>query len=342
MVSRRHAFGRVAVATLAVLTSALARPTSASAGGSGCAERPLRVSLAEASPAKWTVWGRLCGPGSDVVEVLTHGITYSHTYWDWPYRPEVYSYVRRAGREGRTTFTYDRIGIGRSDHPPAQEITLQADAEVLHQIVAALRSGLFGRRFGRVTTVGHSLGSLITMIEASRYHDTDGLVLTGISHTFLTDGVAKLFPDFVPAETDPTMSRRGLPPGYVTTRAATRLEHFYYAPTAQPDVVTLDEATKETGTVPELATIPTGLPVSTTISAPVVVINGDNDQLVCGSTPCSSLHSQFQTERFLYPDAPAYEQVLISGMGHVMTIQMTAPAFFDAVSEWIGRHGLKP
>jgi NAD(P)-dependent dehydrogenase (short-subunit alcohol dehydrogenase family) len=76
--------------------------------------------------------------------------------------------------------------------------------------------------------------------------------------------------------------KRNFPLGYVTTRAGTRERHFYYAPTADPGVVALDEATKETGTAAELATIPVALPLSLLITAPVLIVNGDRDQLICG------------------------------------------------------------
>jgi pimeloyl-ACP methyl ester carboxylesterase len=208
---------------------------------------------------------------------------------------------------------------------------------VLHQIVQVLRSGQLGTAFPKVVTVGHSLGSLISMMEAGTYHDVDGVVLSGISHSFVTLGVAVLFPDFVPTQIDPVLAKRNLPLGYVTTRVGTREQHFYYAPTADPAIVALDEATKETGTAAELATIPTALPLSLQITAPVVIINGDRDQLICGDQPCSSPLNPFHTERLFYPQARSYDEVLLPQSGHDITLQTNAPAFDAAVAGWVSR-----
>jgi pimeloyl-ACP methyl ester carboxylesterase len=298
----------------------------------------LPVALAPGQPTSASIWGELCGaaPGR-TVEVLTHGITYTHTYWDLPYQPSTYSYVRSANAGGRATFNYDRVGIGRSSHPPATDVTIPANSYVLHQIVQVLRSGQLGTAFPKVVTVGHSLGSLISMMEAGTYHDVDGVVLSGISHSFVTLGVAVLFPDFVPTQIDPVLAKRNLPLGYVTTRVGTREQHFYYAPTADPAIVALDEATKETGTAAELATIPTALPLSLQITAPVVIINGDRDQLICGDQPCSSPLNPFHTERLFYPQARSYDEVLLPQSGHDITLQTNAPAFDAAVAGWVSR-----
>lgn len=334
--ARKRRRAAVAGAVFALLGAFATAP--AAADQTACQEVTLPVSLAPGTPAQYTVWGKLCGarPGR-TVEVLTHGITYSHTYWDWPYQPDTYSYVRAAGKQGRATFAYDRIGSGRSSHPDAASVTIPSNAYVLHQIVRALRANEIGPGFSKIVTVGHSLGSLISMQEAGQFGDVDGVVLTGISHSFVTVGVGLLFPDFVPTQLDPVLGPRNLPLGYVTTRVGTREEHFYYAPTADPAMVSFDEATKETGTAGELATIPVALPFTVSITAPVLVINGDNDQLVCGTLPCGSPLSAFNAEPLLYPRAASYRQELIPGMGHDMTPQTTAPRFFAAVGDWLTR-----
>jgi pimeloyl-ACP methyl ester carboxylesterase len=327
--------------TLALTTVTLvAPPAPATADSLSCSTVSLPVVLSAGSQTTYSVWGQLCGaaPGRPV-EVLSHGITYSHTYWDWPYQPSTYSYVRYANAHGRATFDYDRIGEGNSSRPPATSVTIPANAFVLHQIVGALRSGQLGTPFNRIISIGHSLGSLIAMEEAGQYHDVDAVALSGISHSFVTVGVALLFPDFVPTQLDPVLAPQNFPLGYVTTRAGTREEHFYYAPTADPAVVALDEATKQAGTAGELATLPVALPFSLSITAPVLVINGDNDQLICGGIlPCSSALNPFNTESTFYPAAASYTQVLIPNMGHDMTLQTNAPEFFADVDTWITSH----
>jgi hypothetical protein len=56
-------------------------------------------------------------------------------YWDFPYQPSTYPYVRAATAAGYATFNFDRIGIGNSDHPPAADVTISSNALVVHEIV---------------------------------------------------------------------------------------------------------------------------------------------------------------------------------------------------------------
>jgi pimeloyl-ACP methyl ester carboxylesterase len=116
------------------------------------------------------------------VQVLVHGAVYSHVYWDFPYQPEKYSYVRRANAAGYATLNIDRIGIRNSSHPPAASVTLQSNAAVVHQAITALRAGALGTTFEKVVTVGHSYGTLTTMLEAEVYDDIDAFMPTGILH----------------------------------------------------------------------------------------------------------------------------------------------------------------
>jgi hypothetical protein len=95
-----------------------------------------------------------------------------------PYQPDQYSYVQAALDDHQVVFNLDRIGVGQSDRPPADRVTVASEAYVTHQIVQALRHGqLDGTRFGRVVGVGHSMGSAIWMYEAAHDHDVDALVL---------------------------------------------------------------------------------------------------------------------------------------------------------------------
>jgi pimeloyl-ACP methyl ester carboxylesterase len=336
--ARRVVVSAVVAFVAAALTTGVS-PSAMVSAAPECRGVELPVALSPGTQPNLTVSGTLCAAkdGRDV-EVLTHGFTYGRSYWDFGYQPETYSYVRRANEQGRATFNYDRIGVGGSSHPPAADVTIESNAYVLHQIVQALRAGAMGFQAGNVITVGHSLGSLISMAEAGACNDVDGVVLSGISHSFVTAGVALLVPDLVPTQLDPVLAPRGLPLGYLTTRVGSREARFYYSPTADPQVVALDEATKESGTAGEVSTLPTALPFSETIHAPVRVINGDRDQLICGLILCSSPLSPFRTEHTFYPSAASYSEVLLPATGHDIALQTTAPAFAAAVDAWIDAH----
>src|SRR5262249_48040242 len=128
-----------------------------------CSEHALPVTLAPGETTTFQVIGTLCSQGSaagKTVQLLLHGSTYARYYWDFPYQPEHYSYVRAATKRGYATFNLDRIGNGASDHPNGNLVNMDANAFVVHQVVQALRAGqVTSQSFAKVIVVGHSMGS---------------------------------------------------------------------------------------------------------------------------------------------------------------------------------------
>ena len=67
--------------------------------------------------------GTLCTPktggvNSSYIQLLVHGVGFDSSYWDFsPDGSDDYSYVSAAAGAGYTTFRYDRLGTGLSDHP---------------------------------------------------------------------------------------------------------------------------------------------------------------------------------------------------------------------------------
>jgi pimeloyl-ACP methyl ester carboxylesterase len=290
------------------------------------------------------VFGELCSRGSlrnKTIQIALHGATYSHLYWDWPYQPETYSYVLRATEEGYAVLNLDRIGIGQSSHPPADDVTIESNAYVVHQVVQMLRGGgllvqPFGRiRAQRVVLVGHSLGSVISIQEAGTFHDVDGVVLTGVSHT-VTPALGDV--SFQPANLDPHFAGRNIPDGYVTTLPGTR-SIFYNAgdrSTFDPKILRIDEKNKETATIAELMTAVPALALSTGIHVPVLVMVGDSDAAFCNPPTCTESGS-LATEPSFYPADTCAEAVAIHGSGHVLNLHYSAPRAYNIILRWINR-----
>jgi pimeloyl-ACP methyl ester carboxylesterase len=333
------------VGLLCTLAVAALAPSSAWAekGGLRCAEVSLPVTLSPGDAEVYSVFGVLCSRGSirhKTIQVALHGATYSHLYWNWPLEPETYSYMRRATAAGYAVLSLDRIGIGRSDHPPAEAVTIEANAYVVHQIVQALRAGdlvvpSFGRvRAERVVLVGHSLGSVIAIQEAATYGDVDGVVLTGVSHT-VTPVLGEILGSLYPANLDPRFAGLGLPDGYLTSIPGSRTV-FYYLPSADPAVIALDEATKETVTASELATALPALGLSSGIHVPVLVVVGDFDLAFCTAPSCSASGS-LDSEPSFYPADACAEAVSIPDSGHDLNLHLQAQDAFDVVLEWMDR-----
>lgn len=336
---------RFGVGVLCAVAFAVLVPPGASAepGGFRCEELTFDVSLSPGDPTVYNVFGVLCSRGSihqKTIQITLHGSTYSHLYWDWPFQPQTYSYVRRATAAGYAVLNLDRIGIGQSDHPPAAAVTIGANAYVVHQIVQALRGGdlvvpSFGRiQAERVALVGHSLGSVIAIEEAATYGDVDGVVLTGVSHN-VTPALNEIFAVLYPANLDPQFAGRNLPDGYLTSLPGAR-GVFYFLPSADPLVVAIDEQTKETVTTAELDTAFAALPLSAGIHVPVFVIVGDLDLAFCTAPSCSASGS-LASEPSFYPADACTETAAIAGAGHDLNLHVQAPLAYDAILDWLDR-----
>lgn len=116
------------------------------------------------------------------VQVLTHGVGLEKSYWDIA---AGYSYVDTAVAAGYATIAYNRLGVGNSDHPDAIQLVQSfADVEILHGIVAMVKSGHLGsKQFKNIIGVGHSYGSLVLLAQTAKYSkDVDAAVLTGFAY----------------------------------------------------------------------------------------------------------------------------------------------------------------
>ncbi|EKG22039.1 hypothetical protein MPH_00630 [Macrophomina phaseolina MS6] len=121
-----------------------------------------------------------------VLQILTHGIGFDKTYWDLSYNDFAYSYVDHALDAGYVTLSYDRLGIGKSQHgDPLNEIQANIEIAALRSLTSQLRSGSFPgvkTAYDTIVHVGHSFGSVQSYIFAHRYPDeTQGIVLTGFA-----------------------------------------------------------------------------------------------------------------------------------------------------------------
>ncbi len=334
---------RLVLGVLCAFTLFVPSSVRAEEGGLRCEEVSFGVSLAPGETTVHNVFGVLCSRGSfhgKTIQIALHGATYSHLYWDWPFQPETYSYMRRATAAGYAVLNLDRIGIGQSDHPPAGDVTIQANAYVVHQIVQALRSGdlvvpSFGRiAADRVALVGHALGSAVSIQEAATYGDVDGVVLTGVSHT-VTPVLGSILGSFYPAGLDPRFAGQGIPAGYLTSQPGNR-GVFYHLPSADPLVLAIDEQTKETVTTGELGTAVPALGLSGGVHVPVLVAVGDLDRSFCGPPSCTASGSLAIEPSFYPPDACA-EAVAIPDAGHSLNLHFQAPLAYDAILEWMDR-----
>lgn len=335
---------------LAAAVSALlvaAAPSDAAAAPS-CQDVQVPVTVPGMSDPH--IYGQLCVPGGHSVpkvQLLVHGFTYSHLYWDWPFDPGRYSYVRKALAAGYATFAVDRLGSGRSSHPPGAQLTLHTGADALHEVITQLRAGAIGgQAFSRVIWVGHSLGSATAWLEAAKYHDVNAFVLTGATHSIKPSVTELLQAGFYPAVSDPKFASSGLDSSYLTTIPGTRSSLFYDAAHADPAVIALDEQLKETSTIGEQADAapllgppppsPETSP-SRAITVPTLLELGSNDNLFCGppdGPDCTA-------EAISAQEAPYYDPrshlgvVVIPDAGHDIQLHPNAPLADSQILTWL-------
>lgn len=204
-----------------------------------------------------TVAAKYCCPkghSGKIVQVLTHGIGFDHSYWDFGGPSSQYNYIKAATEAGYATLSYDRIGTGKSTKTdPYTGQQLGIETQVLASLTTLLREGKLSkiakshiRTPSKVVHVGHSFGSSIseTLISVAPTL-SDGVILTGFS----TNGTYA--PEFfistnlhLAGETDP--ARFGdFPDGYLTwgDELANQYSFFHY-PEFDPKVLAEAEATK--------------------------------------------------------------------------------------------------
>ncbi|GAA0728393.1 alpha/beta hydrolase [Dactylosporangium roseum] len=322
--------------TCVTLLFGMAQPANARATRT-CSSYSLPVRIADPGPADQTLWGQLCYPGTvrpRIVQLLVHGATYNHLYWDFPAGNGYYSYVNAATAAGYATFNVDRIGAGNSSHPSSDRLTMQAYAVAMHDAVTALRSGsLDGHAFSGVVWVGHSMGAALAWYEIPRYHDVDAAILTSALHgTPNPEGIAI----FYPATSDPKFAGSGLDAGYITTQPGQR-GYFYDPATTAPAVLTVDEANKDV-----VAVAPSAAPATPyDITVPVLLVDGATDRAQCPAATeydCTDQASVLAYESQFYLPQAHLEVHMIPHTGHNVALSTTASVADAVMLAWIRSH----
>lgn len=327
-------FRRLCAAVL--LAAFLPVPTPANAAAPTTCEdvyTPVQFGL-----VRQTMYGRLCVPqGARTVQVLVPGGTYTSGYWDIPVDGETRSVTRAMNSAGIATMTVDRIGSGRSSKPLSILVDVPNQAQAVHQVIQNLRP-----RFSKVLVGGHSIGSAIAMAEAGTYRDVDGVLVTGMTHQWDYVRAVPALTNLIPAPLDSRLALRGLDVGYLTTVPGSRYTMFHAPGPNIPDVIDLDEATKDVVSAGEFVTTTLMsnlvLPVSALINVPVMTVQTSADYF-CGTPPlgadCSSADALVRSEKPFYPKAPRVDGFVVDGYGHVFNFDTrTANQYHAAVIGW--------
>ncbi|KAK5944713.1 hypothetical protein PMZ80_001913 [Knufia obscura] len=252
--------------------------------------------------------------------------------------------ARRQREEPRyTTFSYDRLGSGLSDHPdPIQTVQAPLQLEIAHELVQLLRTGgISNHTFENVVGVGHSFGSFQVAGLLSQYPDDfDAAVLTGFSTDRSGFAVAFAGVGLTIASQSQPLRFSDLSNGYFTSAAIQGTQHFFFRESNfDPALLNIAEATKQTITVGEFMT--TGaLTPSPKFKGPIDVVIGENDLPNCHGNCLLPYNLAAAVKDALYPAASnGSSWYLAPGTGHGLNFHYGAHMAYEHIHDFVKKNG---
>lgn len=251
------------------------------------------------------------------LQVLVHGITYTHACWDLPTIHGVdYSYARHMARHNYAVLALDSLGAGESSKPDGDLVNLAATADSVHQVLVAVR-----RAFARIALVGHSFGAVINSAVQSTHGGAEALVNTGFAFT----------PHEMPIAPEAIAALLGAP--YVSLPPEFRAALFYWAETADPAVIAHDNAeiadTFTRGQLLDMIAVfsdPNAAGIDQ-VGCPVLVQLGEHDPL----HPASLLAA----DAALYVASPQVATAAVLGSGHMLSAHPSAATGWQQIVDWL-------
>ncbi|KAE9378921.1 hypothetical protein N431DRAFT_478041 [Stipitochalara longipes BDJ] len=270
----------------------------------------------------------LSSPNTSTIQLLTHGVGFDKCYWD--FYSASYSYQNAAAKAGYTTLSYDRLGVGASDHPdPIQIVQAPLEIEIAHQLIQSLRHGPLPRQR---THKRHHL-----QIPS----DLDAAVLTGFSVD--TTGQSNFFSglNLVIAREDQPLRFSELNNGYLISQSVVSNQFgFFRAPNFDPLVLAAAEASKQTFTLGELFTNGMFVSEAKEFRGPIDVVDGENDLPFCQSN-CLVPHDKAAVVKAaLYPNAKGTSTSYVAeGAGHGLNLHYVAVEAYQQIFEFLKGNG---
>ena len=278
------------------------------------------------------------------LQVLLHGATYNHKYWDFPsINGRDYSYARYMAVRKYAVLALDLPGAGESVGsrnaqtgapvgPNGFALTLDESAGAVSQVLAAMKSTAnpTGHAFSPVVLVGHSAGSINgTVVQGAFGHPADALVVTASRH--LTGQILG-----VPAVQDLIQQLIALvqalaPLEYFQLPAAIRAGLFYHAAGADPAVIAVDNLTMDWWSNGQLlstffAFLDPRIDQPWRVNGKVLIQVSQNDNLFPGVF--------MEDEAALWTGTTPAIQVL-AGIGHDFNLHLDREESWRRIHEWL-------
>jgi pimeloyl-ACP methyl ester carboxylesterase len=265
----------------------------------------------------------------EVLQVLVHGVSYDHRYWDaGTVNGQDYSYARYMVAQGFDVLAIDLPGAGPSPVPKGSSILVETVGKAISNLINSLREpdAIPGCRFGHISLVGHSMGCVVAVKTQATWSPADSLVVTGIG--------------YLPSRARAVVwgrDRRNrdalLDSEYALVPLEVRLK-FYYPPQMDPDVIAYDNEVLVTPALSSLWADCIRLwddPESgaAEVTCPVYVQLGQHDPIMPGK------HAE--QERKCYTSSPAVTADELRDIGHCFNLHLNREQGWRAISGYLDR-----
>ena len=286
---------------------------------------------------------------SGVVQIATHGIGFDRSYWDFSYNNYNYSYAEVAvDQYGYSLFTWDRLGIGMSDHlDPLAEVQAPLEQAALYALTQMVRDGsleCMSTKASKLIHVGHSFGSELTYGLTRDYPTaSDGIILTGFSQNGSFLPYFELGGNFIDSQASALASQ--YVHGYFPAGDASGVQTNFFAPgDFDPNVLPVAFMTGQPVAMGELLTIGGEAMGINEIAKPVLVITGQRDLPYCGGdcdiTGDPSLPNIPSSSKTYLPNAAPFQVDIVPGAGHGLQISYSQPVTNGLMLDFLVQNGL--
>ncbi len=268
------------------------------------------------------------------LQILVHGWTYNHTYWD-PYgaaKPGR-SYARFMAKKGYVVLALDLLGAGASSAPDGAKLNFTENTSSLVQVLASIRSQkrLKKNPIRHIALVGHSGGTILSVLTAGTAPPlADFLIATGWSYAQHQVFSQDIIDDHL------------LQTPYIHFSSDLRTEQFYYTPNAKPRQIAFDNKQLAdrfpngalTEGLPLLKALDRGkidiikaVSLVDKVKVPVLVQMGDMDVIAKPSIP--------ENEKVLYSGSPEVTVQVLENIGHSLNLHNDRKTGWRKINRWL-------
>ncbi len=268
------------------------------------------------------------------LQVLVHGWTYNHTYWD-PYgaAKQGRSYARFMAKKGYVVLALDLLGTGESSEPNGEMLNFTENVGSLIQILTQIRSQqhLQNHSIQHIALVGHSGGTILSVLTAGTIPNiADFLIATGWSYV-----PHEVFPQEI---IDAALTQTP----YIRFPSELRTALFYYTPTAKPRQIAFDNSHLAdqfphgalAQGVPILEALENGnielikaFSLVDQVKVPVLVQLGDMDVIAKPVLP--------EAEEEFYAGSPDVTVQVLENIGHSLNLHINRKTGWRNIHRWL-------